>query len=53
VRETTLERLPIGSGGIIAINASGEISMQFNSLGMFRGQCLSNGEAEIGVWEDV
>jgi L-asparaginase / beta-aspartyl-peptidase len=46
VREVVHEELPAlrGEGGVVAIDRSGEISMEFNSEGMFRA-CRRNGEA--------
>src|ERR1700692_429371 len=40
VREVVLEELPAlhGEGGVIAIDPSGEIAMEFNSEGMFRAK---------------
>ena len=43
----------VGSGGLIAINALGEYSMEFNSKGMFRGVCESSGECSVGIWEEM
>jgi Asparaginase len=42
-----------GSGGLIAVNALGEYSMEFNSKGMFRGVCDSHGECSVGIWEEM
>jgi L-asparaginase / beta-aspartyl-peptidase len=42
VREVVLEELPAmqGEGGVVAIDAAGDIAMEFNSEGMFRAsQC--------------
>lgn len=52
-QETVHQKLSPGDGGVIACNASGEIVMAFNSLGMFRGLCDSTGKLEIGIWEDT
>jgi L-asparaginase / beta-aspartyl-peptidase len=39
-----------GEGGVVAIDRNGEISMEFNSEGMFRG-CRSGGEeAQISIY---
>ncbi len=38
-----------GDGGIIAIDASGRIVMEFNSQGMFRGARDSNGARMVGI----
>jgi len=39
-----------GEGGVIAINCLGEISMQFNSEGMFRASRTANNPAEIDIY---
>lgn len=41
-----------GSGGIIAIDHAGNITMPFNSSGMYRASKSSNGEAFIGIFKD-
>ncbi|WP_304236119.1 isoaspartyl peptidase/L-asparaginase family protein [Jiulongibacter sediminis] len=41
-----------GSGGIIAIDKDGNVSMPFNTKGMYRGFRLSNGEAKIAIYEE-
>jgi L-asparaginase / beta-aspartyl-peptidase len=47
---TVHDRLPDESGGIIAVDAAGEIAMVFNSKGMFRASCNSRGEFALGIW---
>jgi beta-aspartyl-peptidase (threonine type) len=52
VREVVLEELPAlhGEGGVVAMDRSGGISMEFNSEGMFRA-CRRNGEAaQIAIY---
>ncbi|MFH1000526.1 MAG: isoaspartyl peptidase/L-asparaginase [Bacteroidota bacterium] len=45
--------LPIGgSGGIIGLDANGNIIMTFNSEGMFRGKLSSNSEMVIGIYKE-
>lgn len=39
-----------GLGGLIAIDKSGNISMPFNTSGMFRGFKKSNGEEFVGIF---
>ena len=51
--ETVFNKLPIGSGGLIAIDCHGNHSMPFNTPGMFRGFVESNGNGAIGIWEDL
>ncbi len=41
-----------GSGGVIALDRKGEISMPFNTTGMFRGYMKSGGKAEIFIFGD-
>lgn len=41
-----------GSGGIIAIDREGNITMPFNSAGMYRASRSSNGEEFIGIFKD-
>lgn len=40
-----------GSGGIIAIDHSGNIAMEFNTSGMYRAAMNANGELTIGIYE--
>ena len=52
VREVVLGELVElrGEGGVIAIDRRGEISMEFNSEGMFRGCRRSGEEARIAIY---
>jgi beta-aspartyl-peptidase (threonine type) len=52
VREVVLEELPAlhGEGGVIAIDAQGEIAMEFNSEGMFRAARRSGEAAQIAIY---
>ncbi len=52
VREVVLEELPKlnGDGGVIAIDRRGEISLEFNSEGMFRGSRREGEEAQIAIY---
>lgn len=52
VREVVLEELPRlnGEGGVIAIDANGEIAMEFNSEGMFRASRRSGEEPGIAIY---
>jgi L-asparaginase / beta-aspartyl-peptidase len=49
---TVLEKLTQmgGTGGFIAIDAKGNITMPFNTTGMFRGFAKSTGEKEIAIF---
>lgn len=40
-----------GDGGLIAVNSKGEISMAFNTEGMYRGSKKSTGEEEIMIYK--
>jgi len=39
-----------GTGGVIAVDAQGNIAMEFNTSGMFRGYIKSTGEKEIAIF---
>lgn len=41
-----------GSGGIIAIDNKGNVSMEFNTAGMYRATMNANGDLEIGIYEE-
>ncbi len=45
-------KLEKGDGGLIAVGASGEIALVFNSEGMFRGAADSSGRFEVAIWGD-
>ncbi len=40
-----------GTGGVIGIDRSGNIAMEFNTSGMFRGYIKSNGERDIAIFK--
>lgn len=40
-----------GTGGVVAIDANGNIAMEFNTSGMFRGYIKSTGEKEIAIFK--
>jgi beta-aspartyl-peptidase (threonine type) len=42
-----------GEGGVIAIDRSGALAMDFNSVGMFRGARDSHGRREIAMYRDA
>src|SRR5208282_3396592 len=52
VREVVFEELPAlrGEGGVIAIDPSGEIAMEFNSEGMFRACRRAGEEPYIAIY---
>jgi len=41
-----------GSGGVISVDKSGNISMPFNSTGMFRGFAIADGKEGIYIYKD-
>jgi L-asparaginase / beta-aspartyl-peptidase len=41
-----------GEGGLIAVDANGNISLPFNSEGMYRGYVNADGELNIGIYGD-
>jgi L-asparaginase / beta-aspartyl-peptidase len=41
-----------GEGGMIGVDAEGNVSMQFNSAGMYRAMQNSKGEKVIGIYKD-
>jgi beta-aspartyl-peptidase (threonine type) len=41
-----------GEGGIIALDRAGNIAMDFNSVGMFRGARDARGRREIAMYRD-
>ena len=40
-----------GTGGVIAIDQQGNIAMEFNTSGMFRGFIKSSGEKEVAIFK--
>jgi L-asparaginase / beta-aspartyl-peptidase len=52
VREVVMQELPAlhGEGGVIAIDAHGEIAMQFNSEGMFRASRRAGESLQIAIY---
>jgi beta-aspartyl-peptidase (threonine type) len=41
-----------GDGGVIAVNADGEIVMPFSSQGMYRGRIDADGKLTIAIWAE-
>ena len=41
-----------GSGGVIAVDAQGNIAMPFNTSGMYRASMDTAGEMYVGIYED-
>ena len=40
-----------GTGGVIALDKNGNIAMEFNTSGMFRGYIKSTGEKEVAIFK--
>jgi beta-aspartyl-peptidase (threonine type) len=40
-----------GTGGVIGIDRKGNMAMEFNTSGMFRGYIKSNGEKEVAIFK--
>ena len=47
------ECVPKGNVGLVAVLAKGEITMAFNTTGMFRACATEDGYSEIGIWPSV
>ncbi|CAL9056677.1 unnamed protein product [Musa banksii] len=45
-----IERTPKGNVGLVAVSANGEVTMPFNTTGMFRACATEDGYSEIGIW---
>ncbi|XP_023530268.1 isoaspartyl peptidase/L-asparaginase 1 [Cucurbita pepo subsp. pepo] len=45
-----VESVPKGNVGLIAVSASGEVAMPFNTTGMFRACATEDGYSEIAIW---
>jgi beta-aspartyl-peptidase (threonine type) len=41
-----------GNGGIIAIDRNGNVSMEFNTAGMYRAKMNKDGDLEIGIYSE-
>lgn len=41
-----------GTGGVIALDTDGNVAMEFNTSGMFRGYIKSSGEKEIAIFAE-
>jgi beta-aspartyl-peptidase (threonine type) len=46
------EKLEPGDGGIIAVDRLGNIALDFNTAGMFRGAADADGRFDVAIWED-
>lgn len=41
-----------GTGGVVGVDAKGNIAMEFNTSGMFRGYIKSNGQRNVAIFEN-
>jgi beta-aspartyl-peptidase (threonine type) len=46
------EKLNPGDGGVIAVDRAGNIVMDYNTPGMYRGAADASGRFEVAIWED-
>lgn len=44
------ECVPRGTAGLVAVSSTGDVTMQFNTTGMFRACATEDGSSEIGIW---
>ncbi|CAA0401390.1 unnamed protein product [Arabidopsis thaliana] len=44
------QSVPRGSCGLVAVSANGEVTMPFNTTGMFRACASEDGYSEIAIW---
>ena len=42
-----------GDGGLIALDARGNVAMVYNTEGMFRGVASSNGRFDVAIWDET
>jgi len=42
-----------GTGGVIGLDKQGNVAMEFNTSGMFRGFVKSNGEKYTGIFKEA
>ncbi|XP_052182381.1 isoaspartyl peptidase/L-asparaginase 1 [Diospyros lotus] len=42
-----------GTTGLVAVSCTGEITMQFNTTGMFRACATEDGHSEIAIWPSL
>jgi beta-aspartyl-peptidase (threonine type) len=52
VDDVVMRKLPElgGEGGVIAVGTNGELALQFNSEGMFRGARDSSGRRDVAIY---
>jgi beta-aspartyl-peptidase (threonine type) len=42
----------VGEGGVIAMDARGNVAMPFNSLGMYRGYMCMDGLTRVAIFKE-
>lgn len=54
-KEVIQNKLPAlgGDGGVVALDKNGNISMQFNTVGMYRAAIDKNGKLTIGIYKGL
>ncbi|KAL5539553.1 hypothetical protein UlMin_045284 [Ulmus minor] len=45
-----VECVPKGTTGLVAVSANGEVTMPYNTMGMFRACATEEGHSEIAIW---
>lgn len=46
------DTLEPGDGGVIVVGSGGDIALEFNTPGMFRGAADANGRFDVAIWKD-
>lgn len=46
------ESAPSRTTGLVAVSATGDVAMPFNTVGMFRACATEDGYTEVAIWED-
>lgn len=46
-------RLPPDSGGVIAVDSTGALCLEFNTPGMMRGWVTHDGVGGVGIWGET
>lgn len=44
------ECAPKGTAGLVAVSATGEVTMPYNTTGMFRACATEDGNSEVAIW---
>ncbi|KAG9443552.1 hypothetical protein H6P81_014892 [Aristolochia fimbriata] len=46
------QQVPKGNAGLVAVSAAGDITMPYNTAGMFRACATEDGYSEVAIWND-